>query len=376
MWNFTSKFFDMDGKITRKEFILRYIVLIFYILTLSIIREIYNEVIMELLRNGVEINITFLTILTIILVIFAILGFVAAISLQIRRLNDLKKSTALVILAFIPIVNMFYLVYLATAKSKQDRHNKFTGTDNIENEILNLDSNRSNITEDSTGEHSEIELDTKKNTAKLSPYLERILTEEQKEIMPDGKIRGIAPEIGHGITSIHLKPAKDEDIEKLKLLISSNDVSNTHTIKNEVVNGNPETINQENSKIEKTRSVLKNNKKFSKRLAIAVMSLVVILLIGYFNFFYYPHNGRWETELYSRKVILDMDKGEGTLKIGHRKGYDVIVFDPNKKNTTMGINGSSNNVDVNRNVLVLELENLYTSELGELNEVLYLKRNK
>ncbi len=119
----------------------------------------------------------------------------------------------------------------------------------------------------------------------------------------------------------------------------------------------------------------KSSKKApSKKLIFVVMVLIVAMSIAYFNFFYYPHDGRWETELYSREIILDVDKGEGIFKIDHSKGHDVLIFEPNKKNTTIGINGSSNKIDVNRGVLIIELDNLYTSELGELNEVLYFKR--
>lgn len=163
----------------------------------------------------------------------------------------------------------------------------------------------------------------------------------------------------------------DEDVQQLSMV--DNTKSNTE------INNNVD---------EKTKSYFKNHKDIESKMSkpnklskkapvkklIVIMVLIVAILTVYFNFFYYPHDGRWETELYSREILLKVDKGEGIFKIGNTKGYDVLIFEPNKKNTTIGINGSSNKIDINKGVLMIELNNLYTSELGESNEVLYFKK--
>lgn len=297
MSNIISKFFDMKGCISRKQFILRYIVLLIYVFILNVMKEIYVEVVVELAKMGVELNDVVLTISSILIVVLAIFALIINISLIIRRLYDLDKPKGLIILAFIPLVNFIFLFYLMLAKSK----NKV-----LENRIY-----------------------------------------ERESIVQQGD--------EEAVSLIYREPFESVSMNSEDLVDGTNE-------KEQIRDSKPTTR-------------VSGKKKF----AISLVILIIVSFI-YINFFHYPHNGRWVTELNSHKIELKLNNGEGTLKIYYgKKGpgvaetKDVLIFKPNKRDTIAGIGGKSNRINVNSNVLILELDDIDTV-IGRLDETLYFKK--
>lgn len=193
----------------------------------------------------------------------------------------------------------------------------------------------------------------------------------------DSKSKGVQDKRVNKSTTVNSEEQNDNEIGSIHdtdILTLNTDDSNTEIKRNEGIDVNQYVNRKENNEIEKTKSTKRNNKGLNKKLVMVVLPLLVLLIIGYFSLYYYPHNGTWQARVYLRKVTLKMDKGEGTFKIGSGRDYDAIIFEPNKKVTTIGIDGSSNKINVNKGVLIIELIDFYSSGLGKMNDVLHFKK--
>lgn len=157
---------------------------------------------------------------------------------------------------------------------------------------------------------------------------------------------------------------------------SDNNQDNQSNLSNE---RNPEIIEVNNNKSYKTK---RKTLRYKKILIVVTIMLIVLGKI-YMSLFYSPYNGKWQANLYNRLIVLDVKKDEGKLLIYHGSSdntsvqdrYEILIFESNKKDTKVGIDGGSHKLSVNRGILVLELKNLY-SNLGYLDEDVYFKKVK
>ena len=178
-------------------------------------------------------------------------------------------------------------------------------------------------------------------------------------------------------SSIDTSTAKEVDrgIISQEKLDKNDSEDHSDNANNKFISWNDNTNNIEQPLKSANKITLGNRKKI-----LIVSATIIVLLVLYLNLFYYPHDGEWETILYSRKIGLNLKKGEGVLEIyrpdssfGVANTKDILLFEPHKRETTAGIAGRSNRINVSGNVLILELEGIDTV-LGKLDETLYFKK--
>lgn len=271
-----SKYFDVDGKIGRKQFFLRIIPLYLLVGVFAFINGTMAEVLIDISKNDTYFDINWLYAYSVFMMLCLFLIIISYITLEIRRVNDLNKPKWLLNLNFIPPIGIILLVYLIFAKNKSSKN-------------------------------------------ALKRYVE--------------------------VTS-------GEQIN----------VEETKVIKESITMGN------------KLKRVL------SRKLIVVVTVLLTVLIIVYFSFFNLPHNGEWSSEIYSHRFVLEIKNGEGRIRI-YPKGtsksainsFYVLVYEKNKNNTTIGIDGRTHNIKTNGSVLVLELNDLDT-KIGVLDNDLYFTK--
>lgn len=136
------------------------------------------------------------------------------------------------------------------------------------------------------------------------------------------------------------------------------------------------TIDQEKTTFRNSNTKVSDRRKLTPKMKLVIIGILSIVIASFifFNFLYYPHNGSWEADFYGKKVVLKLDKGEGVIGISYDPDQKVILYDPNKRETTAGIDGKTNNIKVNKDVLVIEMSGVYLKGLGLLDDDLYFKK--
>ena len=109
MIDLTKKFFNMKGRLNRKPFFLRTVIL--FAITVAM------NMLMEVTENSVMAVALFAAFLSIIVGVAIMISYV---SLMIRRLNDLNKEKTLkiflVVLGLLPVTSLLIMAYLLSAK--------------------------------------------------------------------------------------------------------------------------------------------------------------------------------------------------------------------------------------------------------------------
>ena len=99
-----EKYFNFQGRLNRKRYILRSIVL-------SIVSGILAAVFAALLGDS--------GLSLVVCALISIAGFIAGLSLCVRRLHDLNRSGLFWLLVFIPIVDFFFAIYVIFFKGTE-----------------------------------------------------------------------------------------------------------------------------------------------------------------------------------------------------------------------------------------------------------------
>ncbi len=99
-----EKYFNFQGRLNRKRYILRSLVL-------SIVTGILAAVFAALLGDSI--------LSLVVCAAISIAGFVAGLSLCVRRLHDLNRSGLFWLLFFIPIVDFFFAIYVIFFKGTE-----------------------------------------------------------------------------------------------------------------------------------------------------------------------------------------------------------------------------------------------------------------
>ena len=99
-----EKYFNFQGRLNRKRYIWRSIVL-------SLVTCILAAVLAALLGDSI--------LSLVVCSVISIAGFVAGLSLCVRRLHDLNRSGLFWLLFFIPIVDFFFAIYVIFFKGTE-----------------------------------------------------------------------------------------------------------------------------------------------------------------------------------------------------------------------------------------------------------------
>jgi len=117
---FWGRAFDFKGKTRRKDFwltLLQGFILSIFIIGLPmffyISTEIYNSVDPVVTANSLSRNISYIAWL------IAIINLIPSLSIQIRRLNDIGKEPAWVLLSFVPFISFLLIFWYAKPSLKK-----------------------------------------------------------------------------------------------------------------------------------------------------------------------------------------------------------------------------------------------------------------
>lgn len=262
-----NKFFDLGVKISSLQFFLRSVVIYILIGIMIFINEVVDQSNIEMYKQGYYIKTNWLGIYSFVMTIVLLILISSLIILQIGRLNDLGKKSGLVILTFVPLLNILFYLYLVLVKSKNNNNNI----------ILNPEATEFSDNEADVGDVGDVVI--------------------------------------------------DKDIKV-------------------------------------------NRKRIKKKVIVPIILVTVLISICVgFIFLYSPYNGKWEGELYHRLVLLEINDDEGRLLFYKNKSrsssaeniFKIILFEKNKRKTILGIDGGSHKVRVDGDVLVLELDDLYSN---------------
>ncbi|HKL41278.1 MAG TPA: DUF805 domain-containing protein [Clostridia bacterium] len=145
-----SKFVDFNGKLGRKKFAIRMVILMVAAIILYSINLSIEAYMIEQALAGSNINMTLFNIYGIVSVVIGIFIFASYFSLLTRRLKDLNKTTFLSILGIFPMINIVFVLYLMIRKGPDEKNRSRVNSldDNEKKSNKNMDINNKEETDE------------------------------------------------------------------------------------------------------------------------------------------------------------------------------------------------------------------------------------